>query len=207
MIKNRLIPAFLIFIVSHTGAWSQEDNILSIRKIYTETKKDIEDYYTLAEETTRLEFSRNIPALGPCKTTVDFYGEEKLPMEEEHMRWQIDGEIILRFVSVRYNTAAPVIHMEYLFHPENQNLIFCYIRDERDSNEQRYYFRNKILIKYVENNITENADVEKITNEKYKNYSPDEIASAKKVLANAREYITMYKQLNAFEKIEKRRNN
>ena len=199
----KLLILTLTIIISICTTNAQTDDIQNIRKIYNDIKTKIEtDSENGVIEINQVNFSRMMAAVGLCNTEVNFYGYEKIPMEEEYLGWQVDGERVLQFITVHYNIAAPEIYIEYLFDPDSQQLIFFYSKDETSSKEYRYYYKDDKLIKLITNSIPAD-DVETNKKEKTENFNKVELDLADKAVKKAKEYKTMYSQLYALEKLEK----
>ncbi|MBN1185024.1 MAG: hypothetical protein JXB49_22250 [Bacteroidales bacterium] len=202
--KTRRILLVFLSVMACYAAKSQQKDIENIRNKYQEAKEYIkqqEDYNVK----TRLEYSRIIPALGTCITTVDFYGTESLSEEEGTYPWKYDGERTLMFVSVIIeciHASSGSMEMEYLFDPESQILLFCYVRDYGYEKEYRYYFTDKKLIKYIEKSIY--PDDNTLKTEKQDHFSVEEIESSKKIIRNSVEYLNLFDTLYSFEKLEHR---
>lgn len=202
--NQNIRPLIVIFLMLATSPlFSQSQAILDIRAQYKEAKtyKENQDGLEFESEVTRVELNRNIPGMGPCATTISFYGYEEFEEEEASDPWGNDGKKVLLFVEIKYNLSAPQVLVEYLFDKKNQRVIFFYKKDEYNNTEQRFYYDENGLIRTIFTTMNESGESEKTTLDK--NWGRKELKIAEDILENGLSYLKMFHQLYQIEKIEK----
>jgi len=193
----RLLTILLLLL--STIGYTQVD-IAYIRKVYIQTKADFEN----ADEVTKVNYERTIPALGPTHTTVNFFGHEILSEDESAHPWSNDGMKKIKLVTVKYNVAESLVESEYLYDPKTQRLLFYYKMDSYSNKEYRYYFNGDTLLKMTLSTLSDDPSGEKHTDEITSNFHQEALAQAQKIIKKADTYQQQFVGLHQLEKLEKR---
>jgi hypothetical protein len=192
-----------ILIAQCTIAFSQEEDIMRIREEYESAKKLIQQHEAFNIK-SHLELSDLVPSLGNVYTSIKFYGDNALQEEGIYGVSNSPKESTLRFIELHLSCDCSTRNkrIEYLYHTENQDVIFIYIKDLYENTEERYYFNQNKVIRYSQKYISPSSgNLETITLNANQ-LSTNEISAANRIQTSATKYLTIYKNIHELRKIE-----
>jgi hypothetical protein len=199
MKKLALLLAMICLFIPDVQA--SQGQIKKIKKIYYQTKKDIEDGNLLIHS---LSLRTMIPGIGGQTTKVNFY---YLSVQKEESIEMLPP--VLRKITSEYSVAASVtFKFEYVFDKSSDLVFFFKKVDGYECGEERYYFSKSKPVKIK----IDPGKSDCIGDEATKNFkaldktgvfTAAQLKNAKAISDKSKKYKNIFDALVKFEQIEK----